>query len=451
MTVVAAVDLGASSGRVLVGRFGAEPATLIEVHRFPNEPVRAGGVLYWDVLALYRGVLEGLRKADAEYGPLDSVGVDTWAVDYGVIDADGRLLGNPIHYRDAGTEAAIGAVHDKIGDLYDATGIQHLPFNTVFQLSARPPARGTTLLIPDLINFWLSGVRGTEITNASTTALIDPRTRDWAEAVFDKLDLANTFPPLHEPGTVLGPVLPEVGLRGTPTVIAVPSHDTAAAVAGVPADGSGFAYVCTGTWSLVGVELPAPVVTDAGRAANFTNELGADGTVRYLRNVTGFWLLQECEREWGPLDLDALFAEAAQVPAGRALIDVQDPGFAEPGDMPARIAAAASAPVASRAEIVRCILDSMSSAIRNTVQDAVRLAGRPVTVIHLVGGGAVNPLFCQLVADACGLPVIAGPKEAASWGNAVTQGQALGAVEPGLAAGRAVIAAAESPVRYEPS
>lgn len=372
MTTVAAVDLGASSGRVFVGRFLDGAGVLEEVHRFPNVPVRSDGVLRWDIRALYREVLDGLDKADKLAGPLDAVGVDSWALDYGLIDEDGKLLESPVHYRQDDTGDAIAFVRERLGlgALYQATGIQHLPFNTVFQLLARSSG-GTPLLIPDLINFWLCGSLGTEITNASTTGLIDARTRDWAGSVFAALDLPNRLAPLHSPGTVLGPVSPILGLRGAPVVVAAPSHDTAAAVLGVPATCDRFAYVCTGTWSLVGLELPAPIITDASRTANFTNEFGVDGTVRFLRNVTGFWLLQECLREWGEPDLDVLLREATNLEPRRALIDVQDPEFAEPDNMPARIIAAASSPLTSRAEIVRCILDSMAVAVRDAIDDAI--------------------------------------------------------------------------------
>jgi rhamnulokinase len=256
-------------------------------------------------------------------------------------------------------------------------------------------------------------------------------------------------------GALRPDLLDEAGLSVAPRIVSVPSHDTAAAVAGIPAWTTDFAYVCTGTWALVGVELPEPVITEESREANFTNEIGVDGTIRFLRNVTGFWLLQECVRSWGPVDLDALSRAASRVPALLSIVDVQDPGFAVAGDMPARIVAAADrtggpAPH-NRAEMLRCILDSMALAIRHAVRDAVRLSGRPVSVVHLVGGGAANPLFCQSVADACGLPVVAGPTEAASWGNALSQFQALGLVPPGLAPARELIRHEVSPVRYEPS
>ena len=481
--VVAAVDLGASSGRVVVGRFGADDggaatdghrqgavASVTEVHRFANRPVLSAGVLRWDVLALYAGVLDGLRKAEELAGPLDSVGVDSWAVDYGLLDAGGQLLGNPAHYRDGRTAPVVAEVSSgtAVTELYRVTGIQHQPFNTVFQLLADAGtgaghAAVNALLIPDLINFWLCGVRGSELTNASTTALLDPRTGQFSAELAGRLDVpVSLFPPVHRPGVILGPMSVEAcaaaGLSNRPQVIAVPSHDTAAAVAGVPADTDRFALVCTGTWALVGVELPAPVITPEAQRANFTNELGVDGTVRFLRNVTGFWLLQESVRHWRAeglsIDLAELTRQADAVPGGRALIDVQDPRFVAPGHMPARIAAAVreaggTAPQ-SPAEYARCILDSMALAIRDAVELAVQLSGRGVDVVHVVGGGVSNAVFCQLVADACGLPVLAGPTEAASWGNATSQAQALGVVPASLAAARALVREVDPPARYLP-
>jgi rhamnulokinase len=461
---VAAVDLGASSGRVVVGRFTAGAAVLQEVHRFPNIPVRAGSTLRWDVLGLFNGILDGLRAAIQRFGRLDGVGVDSWGVDYGLLDTDGELLGNPICYRDPGTEATVGAILADLGaaELYAATGIQLQPFNTLFQVlarreSAQARAARHALLVPDLLAYWLCGSMGTEITNASTTQLLDPRTMDWSWALADRLKVPiDLFPPLRGPGERIGVLQPSYGLGDDTEIIAVPSHDTAASVAGVPADSRDFAFVCTGTWALVGVELSEPVITEASRRANFTNEVGVDGTVRFLRNVTGFWLLQECIRHWrhegADVDAATLTAAATDVVGLRAIIDVQDPAFAAPGDMPGRIQEAgertSGATIAGQAETVRCILDSMALAIRHAVRDAAELSGRSVQVVHVVGGGVSSPLFCQLVADACGLPVVAGPIEAASWGNVMSQGRVLGVVSDSIADTRASIRHSERPVTY---
>jgi rhamnulokinase len=444
---VAAADLGAASGRVIVGRVGAGELAIEECHRFPNRPVSVRGTLHWDILDLYRGVLDGLRAA----GELDGIGVDSWGVDYGLLDAHGDLLANPVHYRDARTADATA---DRFGaDLYATTGIQFLPFNTIHQLAAerRLAEARHLLMIPDLLAYWLTGEVGAELTNASTTQLLDVRARTWATGLLDRIGVVpGLFPPLREPGTIIGPAA-EFG--GTP-VIAVGSHDTASAVVGVPADGDRFAYISCGTWSLVGVELGEPVLTEQSRLANFTNELGVDGTVRYLRNVMGLWLLQECLREWPGADRDALLAEAATLPTG-SVIDPDGPVFLPPGDMPARIAAAcreAGRPEpASHAQTVRCIVDSLAQAHRRAVEAAVRLSGRPVDIVHVVGGGARNTLLCQLTADACGLPVVAGPVEATALGNVLVQARALGAIDGELSALRALVRETQPVVRYEPS
>ncbi|MEU9243605.1 rhamnulokinase family protein [Streptomyces sp. NPDC048385] len=457
----AAVDLGASSGRVMVGRVGPGSLELTEAHRFANRPVRVPEGLRWDVLALYRGVLDGLKAA----GQVDSVGIDSWAVDYGLLDADGALLGNPVHYRDARTEGVAEKVWATLpaAELYAATGIQYAPFNTLYQLVAARGARQFAhaerlLLIPDLLAHWLTGEQGTELTNASTTQLIDPRTRDWSHEVADRLGIdLGLFAPLRRPGDPAGFLRPEVleetGLTGPVPVTAVGSHDTASAVAAVPAAGERFAYICTGTWSLAGLELAAPVLTEESRAANFTNELGLDGTVRYLRNIMGLWLLQECVRAWGDPDLGVLLREAAAVPALRSVVDAGDAAFLAPGRMPERIAEACRAlgqPVPqSRAEITRCILDSLALAHRRAVEDAQRLAGHPVDVVHIVGGGTRNTLLCQLTADACGLPVVAGPTEAAALGNVLVQARAHG-LAGDLTDARRLLVRTQPLTRYEP-
>ncbi|WP_407111852.1 rhamnulokinase family protein (plasmid) [Streptomyces sp. DSM 116494] len=457
----AAVDLGASSGRVMVGRVGPDSLELTEAHRFPNRPVRVPEGLRWDVLGLYAGVLDGLKAA----GAVDSVGIDSWAVDYGLLDADGALLGNPVHYRDSRTDGIAGKVWATVpaAELYAATGLQYAPFNTLYQLtaarvSAQFARAGRLLMIPDLLAYWLTGEQGTELTNASTTQLVDPRTRDWAYGLAERLGIDLTlFAPLRRPGDPAGVLRPEVleetGLSGPVPVTAVGSHDTASAVAAVPADGERFAYICTGTWSLAGLELDAPVLTEESRAANFTNELGLDGTVRYLRNIMGLWLLQECLRAWGEPGLGALLREAADVPALRSVVDAGDAAFLAPGRMPERIADAcreSGQPVpVSPAEVTRCILDSLALAHRKAVEDASRLAGQPVDVVHVVGGGTRNALLCQLTADACGLPVVAGPTEAAALGNVLVQARAHARVGD-LAGMRRLLARTQPLTRYAP-
>ncbi|MEU6283070.1 rhamnulokinase family protein [Streptomyces sp. NPDC047028] len=457
----AAVDLGASSGRVMVGRVGYGALELSEAHRFPNRPVQVAEGLRWDVLGLYAGVLDGLRAA----GQVDSVGIDSWAVDHGLLDADGALLGNPAHYRDARTEGVAEKVWATVPaeELYAATGVQYAPFNTLYQLvAARSSAQFAQarrlLLIPDLLTYWLTGEQGTELTNASTTQLVDPRTGDWAYRLAQRLGIdLGLFAPLRRPGDPAGllrpRVLEETGLDGPVPVTAVGSHDTASAVAAVPAVGGRFAYICTGTWSLAGLELAAPVLTEESRAANFTNELGLDGTVRYLRNIMGLWLLQECRRAWGEPDLGTLLREAAGAPGLRSVVDAGDTAFLAPGRMPERIAEACRSsgqPVpGTRAEVTRCILDSLALAHRRAVADAQRLADHAVDVVHVVGGGTRNALLCQLTADACGLPVVAGATEAAALGNVLVQARTHGLVGD-LADMRRLLVRTQPLTRYTP-
>lgn len=470
----AAADLGATSGRVMVGRVG--PAgrggtpylDLREVHRFPNRPVRLPGGLHWDVLSLFQGVLDGLAEAGRSCEPA-SIGVDSWAVDYGLLDAEGELLGNPYHYRDTRTEGMAARVWADVpaDELYRISGLQHLPFNTVFQLAAertgsRLAQARTLLLIPDLITHWLTGSVGAEATNASTTALFDARTADWSGQVLDRLAVDRALlPPVRHPGDPAGTLLPEValatGLSVNTPVTAVASHDTASAVVAVPASGADFAYISCGTWSLAGLELAAPVITEASRAANFTNERGVDGSIRFLRNIMGMWLLTESLRTWAarglPADLAPLLAEAARAPAFAALVDPDAPDFLTPGDMPARIAAYCErtgqrAP-AGQAAVVRCVLESLALAHRATLRAAAELAGRDIRVVHLVGGGSRNDLLCQLTADATGLPVVAGPTEATALGNVLVQARARGLVGD-RAEMRQLVAATQDLRHYTP-
>jgi rhamnulokinase len=478
--VVAATDIGASGGRVIVGRAGPGVLDLAEAHRFPNQPVGVGGTLHWDILALYEGMLAGLRaagrRAARDGTEVASAGIDTWAIDFGLLDATGALLGNPVHYRDGRTAGVADRVHAVIpaAELYSVTGLQHLPFTTIFQLAAMAGspqlgAAATLLLIPDLLGYWLTGVPGAELTNASTTGLLDARAQDWAWPLIEAAGLpAGLFPPLRRPGDLIGPLRPDVaraaGLPAGLPVRAVGSHDTASAVAAVPADGPAFAYVSCGTWSLVGLELAAPVLTPASQRANFTNEVGLDGTVRYLRNVMGLWLLQESVRSWtaAGLTVDAadLAVRAAREPARRWLIDPDQPvflapGFLAPDDMPSRIAAAcraAGGPVPDGpAQVTRCILDSLALAYRRAILAAQELAGRTVDTIHLVGGGSRNELLGQLTADACGRPVVAGPAEATAIGNVLVQARALGAVPGDLDGLRALVRSTQELRRFEPS
>jgi rhamnulokinase len=464
---VAGVDLGASSGRVIAARVGNDGVELHEVSRFANEPVLAGGTLHWDILRLYADVVSGLKQASAAF-PLSSAGIDSWGCDYGLLDSAGALVGNPVHYRDGRTDGVTIAVPP--GELYPVTGIQHLPFNTIYQLAAAAwtpafAAARTLLLIPDLLAYWLTGAVGSEVTNASTTALLDVTSRTWATGLMDRAGIPpGLFPPLRQPGDLIGPVHTTPGLTGADgtalPLVAVGSHDTASAVAAVPAAGENFAYISSGTWSLVGMELDRPVVTEASRAANFTNEAGIDGTVRYLRNVSGLWLLQECQRHWGQAagPVAELLHAAASEPPLRFVIDADDPVFLPPDDMPGRIAQwlrERGRPVPdSPAQFTRCILDSLAIAYRRALTDAQELSGRHADVVHVVGGGSRNELLCQLTADATGLPVIAGPVEATALGNVLVQARALGAAPHTLSGLRGLLRASPAVTglrRYTPS
>jgi len=471
--LVAAVDLGASSGRVMVGRVAPNELELTELHRFGNDPVRVADGLYWDILRIYREVLVGLRAAVRAAEPAEglvSIGVDSWGVDHGLLDETGALLANPVHYRDERAASAVPGVHAIVppAELYARTGIQHLPFNTIFRLAAeqRTPAFAIArlmLLIPDLLGYWLSGVEVAERTNASTTGLLDVHRRTWDEELIARLDLPRSlFADPASPGDVVGPlradVQAEIGASPDTLLTLVGSHDTASAIVGVPASDVPFAYIASGTWSLVGVELDRAILGDESRIANFTNEGGVDDRIRYLRNVMGLWLLQESLRAWElagtPEVLRDLLTAAADLPAGGPLIDPDDPVFVPPGDMPARIVDACvrsdQAPPTTRRGIVRCVLDSLAAAYARTVRDAARLSGTAPEVVHLVGGGARNTLLCQLTADACELPVLAGPVEATALGNVLVQARARGLIAGDLETLRALVRATQDVRRYEP-
>lgn len=464
---VAAVDLGATSGRVIVGRLRRDKLSLRPVARFGNEPVRVADGLHWNILELYRNVLDGLARAERDDpGALASAGIDSWAVDYGLLRR-GRLIATPYHYRDE-RRCADGAarVHARVtpGELYERTGLQHLPFTTIYQLACEDgllEAADRIALIPDLLGYWLTGSVVAERTNASTTGLLGARTREWDTGLASRAGIpAGLLPPLTDPGTQIGVAREAVG-RPLP-LVAVGSHDTASAVVAVPGTGRDFGYISCGTWGLAGLELEEPVLTAGARDANFTNEGGVDGRVRFLRNVMGLWLLSESIRAWNRSstsgqrsgELESLLDAAAEVRGPVPLFDVDDPRFLPPGDIPARIdawfAERGERPPGSRPEYVRSIVFSLARAFGDTVAEAARLSGHAVSVIHLVGGGARNALLCQATADRSGLPVLAGPVEATAIGNILVQLRAHGAVTGGLDAMRALVATTFPPTRYEP-
>ena len=461
MTVLAAVDLGASSGRVMAAHVAGDRIDLTEAARFPNRAVPVQGRLYWDVLGLWSGVLDGLRAL----GDAEAIGVDSWAVDYGLIGADGHLVANPFCYRDARGGAAKAKALEQISaaDLFAATGIQPQPFNTAFQLAAETAGAHRALLIPDLLGYWLTGAMAWEATNASTTGLIDQATGDWSAALAGKLGIdLGWLGPVTPTGTILGTLLPEVaeatGLAVSTKVIATASHDTAAAVAAVPYEGEGGAYISCGTWSLVGVERDTPITSVAAFDAGFTNERGADGSIRFLRNVAGLWLLSESVGTWRAQGLDIglaeLLAAAAKCERLRSVVDPDDTRFADPGDMPERIrtyCAETGQPVpVSPAEVAACVLDSLALAHRSAIAALEALTGEAVATVHIVGGGSNNDLLCQLTADATGRTVLAGPDEATALGNALVQAQALGLIAPGPQARREAARASARPRRFEP-
>jgi rhamnulokinase len=470
MTTMAAVDIGAQSGRVVVGRLDGERLAIEEVHRFPNTPVTAGGRLQWDILQLYQQVLEGISAA-SRFGEIDSVGVDTWGVDFGLLDRDGSLLANPVHHRDRRTEGVMERVFARVParELYERTGIQLLPINTIFQLAALVEAGGSALevadrilLVPDLLHFWLSGVAVCERTNASTTQCLDPRTGAWATDVLERVGIpAAPFRELVPPSTVLGRLRDDVAERtglGDTRVAAPGTHDTASAVAAVPFRDPHAAYISAGTWSLVGVELAGPLITDESYAANLTNEGGVGETNRLLRNVDGLWLLHECRNAWAAggrtWTFHELVSAAEAVPPLQSFIEPNDPRFLAPGDLPGRIRAfcveTGQPEPAGAGEVTRCILESLALKHAQTVRLLGAVTGARPPEIHIVGGGALNGPLCRWTADAAGLPVLVGPVEATAVGNLVAQAIALGELGS-LDDARAVVRASFELTVYEPS
>lgn len=469
-----AIDLGASSGRVMAGWVGDGQITLTEVHRFANQVLEKGNRLYWDFEALTREIQMGLTRL-GEYGsalglPVTSIGVDTWAVDYGLIDSAGKLLDQPRNYRDPRNQMGVDQVNTLISPerQFELNGLQYQPFNTLYQLTAQslqePELRtriDKVLLIPDLICHWLTGVAATEVTNASTTGLLDANTHLWNAELLRVLDInPDWLAPLVQPGHTLGRLTTDrvshPALRET-VVTVVASHDTASAVAGTPLTDASSAYLSSGTWSLLGLELDAPVLSAAARTENFTNELGKDGKIRFLKNLSGLWLLQQSLATWASqgrnLPLADLLAEAAEVTSS-ARIDVTDPEFLAPGDMPGRIQTHCQRhgqPVPETpAAITRCILDSLADAYSAAVNALQRVANVQLTQLNVVGGGSENALLCQLTANATGLPVYAGPVEATALGNIVAQAAAHGAAPADLTSQRELIGQTFAVKQYHP-
>jgi rhamnulokinase len=442
-----AFDLGAESGRGVLGLFDGAQLRLEVVHRFPNGAVRTLDTLHWDVLRLYSEMLVTLRKCAAEHGGLDGLGIDTWGVDFALLGRGGALLGNPRHYRDPHTEGVMEAAFGRVprAEIFRRTGLQFMRFNTLFQLLAlqrdRSPlldAAETLLMIPDLFNYWLTGIKVNEASDASTSQLYDPAAHAWAHDLVSALGLpGRILGTLVPAGTVLGPlrhaVIAETGL-GAVQVIAPATHDTGSAVAAVPAQGESWAYISSGTWSLMGAELPAPLINEQVARYNFTNEGGVSWTTRFLKNIMGLWLVQECRRTWeraGQLyAYDELMRLAEAAPPFGSVVDPDDASFILPASMPAAVAdfcrKTGQAPPAEPGAVIRCALESLALRYRWVLERLEELLGRRLDVIHIVGGGCQSALLCQFTADACNRTVLAGPVEATALGNVLVQAMGLG-------------------------
>ncbi|WP_338825550.1 L-Rhamnulokinase [Moorella humiferrea] len=466
-----AFDLGAESGRAIIGTLEDARLTLEEIYRFPNEPVRIPDGLHWDVLRLFHEMKEGLRRAAARYGnDLKSLAVDTWGVDFGLLGEKDVLLSNPYHYRDGRTEGVMEEAFEIVPreEIFSQTGIQFMPFNSLYQLLAwrqQQPAllsqAQTLLMMPDIFNFFFTGVKAGEFTNATTTQMYNPRTGIWAVDLLTKLDLpVNLLPAVNPPGTVIGPILPRVAREtgtGEIPVIAPGSHDTASAVAAVPAAGPDYMYISCGTWSLVGTEVKEPVINEQTLHLNFTNEGGVGGTFRLLKNVTGLWLVQECRRTWARrgenLSYGDLTAMAREAKPLQAVVDPDHPSFLNPEEMPAAIQAycrETGQPVPeTKGDIVRCALESLAMKYRWVLEKLEGILEKKLPVIHMVGGGTQNELLCRFTANATGRPVVAGPVEATAAGNLLVQAMAMGEIK-NLDEGREIVRRSFVLRTYEP-
>lgn len=439
-----ACDLGAESGRLMLGSLDGGRLTLEELHRFPNTPVKADGSLHWNIPGLFDELIAGLKKAAARNIPLAGISTDSWGVDYLLFAADGSLMSPTFHYRDPRTKKGVENAFRKVDwkTIFAETGIQFMPLNTIFQLAAESPERLAQarhlFLVGDGFNFLLSGVAQVEESMASTSQLYNPRTRSWSKLLLEALPLrAELFPPIVASGTRLGllreSITRDTGLAGL-EVLASCSHDTGAAVAAVPASGQNWAYLSSGTWSLMGVELPAPIINDDCRELNFTNEIGYGGSVRLLKNIIGLWLVQECRRDWAKagqeFDYATLTRLAAEAPPFVSLINPTDARYLSPDDMPAKIAAfcrETGQPVpSSPGAMIRGVLESLALLYRRTLRQIEQLIGQKIERLHIVGGGSKNDLLNQFTANALQIPVLTGPVEATAAGNVLIQAITLG-------------------------
>ncbi len=445
-------DLGAESGRCVVALLNEENVVLHEVHRFTTHNIRYQNGFHWDVLAIYQELIEGLRKAKIEFGPkYDGIGIDTWGVDYALIDTDERLLGYPYHYRDDRTDSIMEEAFNIVPqeELYKHTGIQFAQFNTLFQLLAEKKTKlnllkyaDKMLLMPDLLNFLLTGKRKAEYTIASTTSLIDPITRDWHWGLLSSFDIpANIFPEVVEPGTYLGPLLESIalklGLDLNIPVYASACHDTASAVVSVPAKGNNWAFLSSGTWSLMGVETNKPILTQDAMRYNFTNEGGVEQTTRFLKNIIGLWPIQECKRFWSEQEKELTYRQLADLAREEnnvnAWVDLNDSRFLKAGEMPNKVLEYLKETGQHYKEnagfITRVILESLAYSYKVTLKQLEEVTGQKIEILHAVGGGIQNELLMQLTADAIGRSVIAGPTEGTVIGNIGVVAIASGAVK----------------------
>ena len=455
---VLAVDLGAESGRVMAVHFDGQNLSLEELHRFNNPLTTIQGTIHWDFLHLWREITAGI-EAGKSLKPT-SLGIDTWRVDFGLLDKQGRLIGNPVNYRDPRTDGMMEKVFAKVPkeEVFAQTGSQFLQLNSLYQMMSLVDSNAPQLeiadkflMVPDLLNYWLTGVKVCEFSNATTTQMFNPLTGNWAVNMLDRLDIpTDIFPEIVNPGTQLGQY------DGIP-VIAPACHDTASAVAAVPASSEDYAYISSGTWSLVGLENRDAILSEAALAANATNEGGVYGTWRFLKNVMGLWILQQCRATWAAQGNDYSYSQlvemAEQTSTDWAPFDVDDNRLLPPGDHPAiiqSIYAEQGKPVPQTVgEIVRCVLESLAHTYRGVIDELAALSNKKVAAIHIVGGGSQNRLLNQLTADVSGIPVISGPIEATVIGNALVQLITLGEVKD-LAEGRALIADSFSQQRFEP-
>ena len=454
---VLAIDIGAESGRVLGVGFDGRRFNFEELHRFANVPVMAGGTLYWDVLRLWHDIQTGIDAA----GPgMAGLGIDTWGCDFALLDRDGELLGNPVHYRDSRCEGISGQVFEKVSwpTLFQRTGIQNLTANTIFQLASmvfansRQLASAETFLpFPQLFNYWMTGDKSAEFTHVSTMQIYNPRTQGWDYETLNTLGVpTHMFGAVVPPGTRLGE------FQGIPVFVPA-SHDTGSAVVGVPATRSDYAYLSSGTWSLFGLEVQEPVINDAACAANVTNEGGVEGTFRLLVNIMGLWLAQQCRATWAAqgndFDYDRLTAEARSASPFRSLIDPDDERFYPPGDMPARIRGycrESGQPLPeSVGDFMRCVYESLALKYRHALDRLFVVSGKPVAQLHIIGGGSQNALLNQMTSDATERLVVAGPVEATALGNAIVQFIALGELKD-VAEARSILAGTVGTVSYEP-